>query len=274
MIPLNPAAIADQLLIGATFAALTALAALGLRLHWRGAGLLNLGPAAFLALGGYVAAWASAPDFPGRIAGPEAPFGLAALIALASGAVLGGLVWAAFRRAPAWIAGAATLLLALAVQQMLLRAPALGAGQGIAGAARPFSDLLGSEAGAVATLALAVIMIGGAAALSERLIGAAAALSGGAILALAGAMTVGFTGHVGPQAASPWEPMLLLWTALLMGERYGTRGVVIAASAAWALWAGVGVGAEFLLDRRAAAVLPSAMFAGLLGGLLVRRRRG
>ena len=273
MIPLNPAAIADQLLIGATFAALTALSALGLRLHWRGAGLVNLGPAAFLALGGYAAAWATAPAFPGRVAGPEAPFALGALLALILGAMLGGLIWGALRRAPAWIAGGATLLLALAVQLALLRAPALGGGQGIAGATRPFAELLGADVGAVATLAITLIALGAAASLSDRLIGAAAALAGGAILALAGAVTAGFTGHVGPQAASPWAPLLLLWAALLLGERYGTRGVVLAAGAAWALWAGIGAGAAFLLDQQAAAVLPSAVFAGVLGGLLLTRRR-
>lgn len=278
MIPLNPAAIADQLLIGATFAALTALAALGVRLHWRGTGLLNLGPAAFLALGGYAAAWATAPAFPGRMAGPEAPFGLGAILAVILGAMLGGLIWRALRRSPAWIAGGATLLLALAVEQMLQRTPVLGAGQGIAGAARPFADLLGadllgSEVGAVATLVLALVALGAAARLSDRLLGMAAALAGGAILALAGALTAGFTGHVGPQAASPWQPLLLLWAALLLGERYGTRGVVLAAGAAWALWAGIGAGAVFLLDQGAAAVLPSAVFVGVLGGLLLNRQR-
>ncbi|MEQ8601857.1 MAG: hypothetical protein RIB45_00960 [Marivibrio sp.] len=273
MIPLNPAAIADQLLIAATFAALTALAAVGLRLHRRGAGLVNLGPAAFLALGGYAAAWTTAPAFPGRLAGPEAPFAVGAVAALVLGGVSGALLWGALRRAPVWIAGAATLLLALAVEQALLRAPALGAGQGIAGAGRPFADILGAGAGAIATLAPALVALGAAASLSARLIDAAAAIAGGAALALAGALTAGFTGHVGPQAASPWEPLLLLWAALLLGERYGTRGVVLAAGAAWALWAGIGAGAAFLLDQRTAAVLPSAVFGGVLGGLLLNRRR-
>ena len=249
-----------------TFAGIYALLAQGLNVQWGFAGMLNVGVAAFFAIGAYTSAIVTTSVSAGHLGGFGLPWPLGFLAAMVIAALLGlfiGLVTLNLRSdylAIASIGIAEIVRLVLKNEEWLT-----GGVRGIAGIPRPLDGVVPGQ-NALVLLALVIVLIGLVYWGLERIYRApwgrvqrgirdneAAARAMGkdslvfrlqafvigcALMGLSGAVYAHFVGFISPEAFDPVFATFIVWVMLIAGGSGNNRGAILGAFAIWGVWAG------------------------------------
>ena len=287
-----------------TLGGVYALLSLGLNVQWGFVGMLNVGVAAFFAIGAYTSAILTSPLNPAHVGGFGLPiwlgFAAAALIAAALGLLI-GLVTLNLRSdylAIASIGIAEIVRLALKNEEWLTHGV-----RGIAGIPRPFDAVWpGNNGLAVLLTVWALILV--VYLMNERayrspwgrvLRGirddetAARAMGknslafrlqafslGCGVMGIAGAAYAHFVGFISPEAFDPVFATFLVWVMLIAGGSGNNKGAILGAVVIWAVWSGT----EILIGGMPAAVQTQAgalrvlMIGVLLQAILILRPEG
>jgi len=263
-----------------TLAGIYALMALGLNVQWGFTGMLNVGVAAFFAVGAYTSSvLTSAGTDLAHLGGYELPLAVGFLAAaLVAGfiAFLIGLITLNLRSdylAIASIGIAEIIRLVLKNEDWLT-----GGVNGFMGIPGRFNNVI--EGG---SLVLYMLMVSGmvlvvwllceraykspwgrvSRAIRENETAAQAMgkntlrfrlqafVLGSMIMGLAGAVYAHFTGFISPEAFDPLMSTFLIWVMLIAGGSGNNKGAVLGAFVIWAVWSGV----EFVTSR----LLPAEM---------------
>jgi len=258
--------IANYLVLFLTIAGVYALLTLGLNVQWGYTGILNIGVAAFFAVGAYTSALLTAPAT-AQPPGPGLPVAVGMLAAMPVAGILAlgiGLITLNLRSdylAIASIGIAEIVRLFLKNEEWLTNGV-----RGMAGIPRPFAgvDIAGWSAGGALYLALTIAVIGvvfaalqilyrapwGRAlrAIRDREVAAEAMgknvpwfrlqsfVLGSAVMGLAGAVHVHYAGFIGPEAIDPLFATFIVWVMLIAGGSGSNLGAIVGALAIWAVW--------------------------------------
>lgn len=247
-----------------TLAGVYALMAQGLNVQWGYAGMLNVGVAAFFAIGAYTSAILTTGASDGHLGGFGVPWPLGFLAAMAVAGLLGlgiGIVTLNLRSdylAIASIGIAEIVRLVLKNEEWLT-----GGVRGIAGIPRPLEGLIAGQ-NALLLLALIVALIlvvhwalerahrspwgrvlrgirdnetaaraMGKDSLVYRM---QAFVMGCAVMGLAGAVYAHFVGFISPEAFDPVFATFIVWVMLIAGGSGNNLGAVAGALIVWAIW--------------------------------------
>lgn len=267
----------SQLVYFMTFAGIYAITVLGLNAQWGYTGMLNIGIAAFYAIGAYATAIVTGPPGADHIGGFGLPFpaGLAVAVVL-SGAVafLIGLVTLNLRSdylAIATIGIAEIIRLVFTNEEWLTNGV-----RGIAGIPKPLDDLwVGHDRLVFMILVLCLLALvywaiergyrapwgrvlrairedepatesAGKNVLVFRL---QAFVFGSMVMGLAGALYAHFVGFVSPEAFRPDLATFLIWVMLIAGGSGNNRGAILGAFLIWAVWSGTDFLTSYLPDE-------------------------
>lgn len=297
------AGLLSYLIFFLSLAGIYALLALGLNVQWGYTGMLNIGIAAFFAVGAYTSAILTSPAtaVPGGF-GLPVPIGLvSAMVTAGILAVFIGLITLNLRTdylAIASIGIAEIVRLFLKNEEWLTNGV-----RGMAGIPNPFRGLIpGYDGplflGMVVGLILLVYWANQRAyrspwgrvlrAIRDREIAASAMgkhtlafrlqafVLGSCIMGLAGAVYAHFVGFISPEAFDPLFATFLVWVMLIAGGSGNNRGAILGAVAIWGVWSLT----EFLTSRlpqdyiTQAAALRVFMIGLLLQIILLLRPQG
>lgn len=287
-----------------TLAGVYALMAQGLNVQWGYAGMLNVGVAAFFAIGAYTSAILTTGASDGHLGGFGVPWPLGFLAAMAVAGLLGlgiGIVTLNLRSdylAIASIGIAEIVRLVLKNEEWLT-----GGVRGIAGIPRPLEGLIAGQ-NALLLLALIVALIlvvhwalerahrspwgrvlrgirdnetaaraMGKDSLVYRM---QAFVMGCAVMGLAGAVYAHFVGFISPEAFDPVFATFIVWVMLIAGGSGNNKGAILGAVVIWAVWSGTQIltgqfPAEYQTQAGALRVL---MIGVLLQVILIFRPEG
>ncbi len=287
-----------------TFAGIYALLAQGLNVQWGFAGMLNVGVAAFFAIGAYTSAIVTTSVSAGHLGGFGLPWPLGFLAAMVIAALLGlfiGLVTLNLRSdylAIASIGIAEIVRLVLKNEEWLT-----GGVRGIAGIPRPLDGVVPGQ-NALVLLALVIVLIGLVYWGLERIYRApwgrvqrgirdneAAARAMGkdslvfrlqafvigcALMGLSGAVYAHFVGFISPEAFDPVFATFIVWVMLIAGGSGNNRGAILGAFVIWGVWSGTQfvtnqLPAEYVTQASALRVL---LIGVLLQVILIYRPEG
>jgi len=255
-----------------SLAGVYALLALGLNVQWGYTGMLNIGIAAFFAIGAYTSAILTSPAtaVPGGFGLPIPVGMISAMLVAGVLALFIGLITLNLRTdylAIASIGIAEIVRLVLKNEEWLTNGV-----RGMSGIPKPFSGLVpGADAlfflGTVVVLVLVVYWANQQAyrspwgrvlrAIREKEIAASAMgkytlvfrlqafVYGSCIMGLAGAVYAHFIGFISPEAFDPLFATFLVWVMLIAGGSGNNRGAVLGAVAIWTVWSLT----EFLTTR-------------------------
>jgi branched-chain amino acid transport system permease protein len=288
------------------FAAVFAIIVLGLNLQWGYTGLFNVGVAGFVAIGAYVSALLTGPDYPEQVGGFGLPVAIGWLGAMAAAAFAGLLVGLASLRLRHDYLAICTFGVAITIQLIAMNMKALTGGAfGLQSIPKPLQDLLGTGLPwnfAYLMIVLLVLLVAYLA--LERLVKSpwgrvlrairedeAAAQSlgksafafrlqafvlGCALMGLGGALYVHFVGFVAPE---DFLPILTfqLWTMLIVGGAGNNRGAILGTLAVWGLWSVAGGALRGLVpqsEQARAAALQVVLIGVVLVAVLLLRPRG
>ncbi len=255
-----------------TFASVYAMLALGLNVQWGYTGMLNVGVAAFFAVGAYTSAILTTPASPDHLGGFGLPFWAGFIGAMvASGILAAGVGWITLNLRSDYLA-IASIGIAEIVRLFLKNEEWLTNGvRGIAGIPRPLADLPGLEALKLLALALALVALVywanerayrspwgrvlrairdnetatramGKNSLAFRV---QAFCLGAAIMGLAGAYYAHFVGFISPEAFDPIFATFIVWVMLIAGGSGNNKGAILGAFVIWGVWSG----SEWLTTR-------------------------
>lgn len=277
-----------------TLAGIYALLAQGLNVQWGFAGMLNVGVAAFFAMGAYTSAILTTAASSGHLGGFGLPWPLGFLGAMAMAGLLGlaiGLVTLNLRSDYLAIA---SIGIAEIVRLILKNEGWLTGGvRGIAGIPRPLDGLVpGQNALVLLALVVALVLIAywalervyrapwgrvqrairdneaaaramGKNSLAFRL---QAFVLGCMLMGLSGAVYAHFVGFISPEAFDPVFATFIVWVMLIAGGSGNNRGAVLGAFIIWGVWAGT----QFITNQLPAAYVTqaSALRVLLIGVLL------
>ena len=247
-----------------SLAGIYALLSLGLNIQWGFTGILNIGIAAFFAVGAYTSAILCTPagGDPGGYGLPIAVGMIAAMITASILAFLVGLITVNLRSdylAIASIGIAEIVRLILKNEEWLTNGV-----RGIAGIPKPFAGTLGSGADQLLYLALVVVLVLAAywasqrayrspwgrvlRAIREKEIAASAMgkntmvfrlqafVLGSALMGLAGAVYAHFVGFISPEAFDPLFATFIVWVMLIAGGSGNNKGAILGAVVVWGVW--------------------------------------
>lgn len=270
---MNLVGIASYLVFFLTLAGIYALMAQGLNVQWGYAGMLNVGVAAFFAIGAYTSAILTAPAAAGHLGGFGLPWPAGFLAAMAVAALLGlGIGIVTLRLRSDYLA-IASIGIAEIVRLVLKNEEWLTGGvRGITGIPRPLDGLIAGQ-NALLLLALVVALIlvvhwglerahrapwgrvlrgirdnetaaraMGKDSLVYRM---QAFVMGCAIMGLAGAAYAHFVGFISPEAFDPVFATFIVWVMLIAGGSGNNKGAVLGAFLIWGVWSGT----QFLTGR-------------------------
>lgn len=279
-----------------SMAGIYAILCLGLNVQWGYTGQLNIGVAAFFALGAYTSAILTTSVSHSHLGGFGLPLLIGILGAMIVAAIVGlgvGLLTLNLRSDYLAIA---TIGIAEIIRLVLQNEQWLTAGvRGIAGIPRPFAGQVFGTTRAAIYLAIIVgfvilvywvlqrlyrspwsrvlrgirnsepaVSASGKNVLRFRV---EAFVLGCAIMGLAGALYAHFTGFISPESFDPMFATFVVWVMLIAGGSGNNRGAILGALVIWAVWALTNMLIEFLpeiLQRRGSA------FRILLIGLLLQ----
>ncbi|NBB69282.1 MAG: branched-chain amino acid ABC transporter permease [Alphaproteobacteria bacterium] len=255
-----------------TFASVYAMLALGLNVQWGYTGMLNVGVAAFFAVGAYTTAILTTPASPDHLGGFGLPFWAGFVGAMiVSAALAAGVGWITLNLRSDYLA-IASIGIAEIVRLFLKNEAWLTNGvRGIAGIPRPLADLPGLEALKLLALALALVALVywanerayrspwgrvlrairdnetatramGKNSLAFRV---QAFCLGAAIMGLAGAYYAHFVGFISPEAFDPIFATFIVWVMLIAGGSGNNKGAILGAFVIWGVWSG----SEWLTTR-------------------------
>lgn len=260
------AGLSSYLVFFLTLAGVYVLMAQGLNVQWGYAGMLNVGVAAFFAIGAYTSAILTTGASDGHLGGFGLPWPLGFLAAMAVAGLLGlgiGIVTLNLRSdylAIASIGIAEIVRLVLKNEEWLT-----GGVRGIAGIPRPLDGLIAGQ-NALLLLALIVALIlvvhwalerahrspwgrvlrgirdnetaaraMGKDSLVYRM---QAFVMGCAVMGLAGAVYAHFVGFISPEAFDPVFATFIVWVMLIAGGSGNNKGAILGAVVIWAVWSG------------------------------------
>jgi branched-chain amino acid transport system permease protein len=277
-----------------TFAGIYALLAQGLNVQWGFAGMLNVGVAAFFAVGAYASAILTTGPSGGHIGGFGLPWPLGFLGAMAIAAMLGLLIGLVTLRLRSDYLAIASIGIAEIVRLVLKNEAWLTGGvRGIAGIPRPLDGLV-PGGNALVLLGLVLVLIAIVYWGLERLYRApwgrvqrgirdneAAAMAMGknslafrlqafvigcALMGLSGAVYAHFVGFISPEAFDPVFATFIVWVMLIAGGSGNNRGAILGAFVIWGVWAGT----QFITNQLPAEYVTqaSALRVLLIGVLL------
>ena len=255
-----------------TFASVYALLALGLNVQWGYTGMLNVGVAAFFAVGAYTSAILTTPESANHLGGFGLPFWVGFIGAMIVSAILAaGVGWITLNLRSDYLA-IASIGIAEIVRLFLKNEEWLTNGvRGIAGIPRPLAELPGLEPLKLLALALALVALVywanerayrspwgrvlrairdnetatramGKNSLAFRV---QAFCLGAAIMGLAGAYYAHFVGFISPEAFDPIFATFIVWVMLIAGGSGNNKGAILGAFVIWGVWSG----SEWLTTR-------------------------
>ena len=244
-----------------TLVSIYGLLVLGLNIQWGYTGILNIGIAAFFAVGAYTSAILTSPTdaVPG---GLGLPFLLGIICAMLVAAVLALLIGLITLNLRADYLAIASIGIAEIVRLFLKNEEWLTNGvRGMAGIPKPLSGL-GNDDLYYLLLVLAIVLIIYLAnergyqspwgrvlrAIREKEIAASAMgkntlsfrlqafVIGSAIMGLAGALYAHFVGFISPEAFDPLFATFIVWVMLIAGGSGNNKGVLLGALIIWGVW--------------------------------------
>jgi branched-chain amino acid transport system permease protein len=256
-----------------SFASLYALLALGLNVQWGYTGMLNVGIAAFFAVGAYTSAILTAGASPDHVGGFGLPFLVGFVGAMITSGLLAAAIGAITLNLRSDYLAIASIGIAEIVRLVLKNEEWLTNGvRGIAGIPRPAPEWLPVSA-PVFMLLLALLLVAlvywanarayrspwgrvlrairdneaaaramGKNSLVFRL---QAFVMGAAIMGLAGAYYAHFIGFVSPEAFDPIFATFIVWVMLIAGGSGNNRGAILGAMVIWGVWSGT----EFVINQ-------------------------
>ena len=287
-----------------TFAGIYALLVQGLNVQWGFAGMLNVGVAAFFAIGAYSSAILTTPESAGHLGGFGLPWPVGFVTAMAIAGVLGLMIGLITLNLRSDYLAIASIGIAEIVRLVLKNEEWLTGGvRGIAGIPRPLDDIL-PGANALVLLLLVVALIGitywgleriyrspwgrvqrairdnetaaramGKNSLAFRL---QAFVMGCALMGLSGAVYAHFVGFISPEAFDPVFATFIVWVMLIAGGSGNNRGAILGAFVIWGVWSGTQMltsqlPAEYVTQASALRVL---LIGVLLQVILIYRPEG
>ena len=278
-----------------TLVGVYALLSLGLNVQWGYAGMLNVGIAAFFAVGAYTSAILTSPANDAHIGG----FGLHYLIGFIAAMIVAGLLGLAIGLITLNLRSdylaIASIGIAEIVRLILKNEEWLTNGvRGIAGIPRPLQGMTeGYDALALLLLVIALTLLVFFAierayrapwgrvlrAIRDNEIAAQAMgkhslafrmqafVMGCAIMGLAGAIYAHFVGFISPEAFDPVFATFIVWVMLIAGGSGNNKGALLGALVIWGVWSGT----EILLSNLPAeAVTQAGALRVLLIGVLLQ----
>jgi branched-chain amino acid transport system permease protein len=293
-----------------SMASIYAILALGLNLQWGYTGQLNIGIAAFFAVGAYTAAIATTPASDNHLGGFGAPFLVGLILAMIVAGILALAVGLITLRLRTDYLAIATIGIAEIVRLFLKNEDWLTNGvRGIPSIPRPFSGGSGI-ADNVIFLAILFALVALVYAVMQRLFrspwarvlrairanedGVTAAgknvlrfrveafVIGSMVMGLGGALYAHFSGFISPGAFDPMFATFVVWVMLIAGGSGNNRGAILGALVIWGIWTGtptlieildgIGLVPEFLVDR--ASALRIFLIGLLLEIVLITRPQG
>jgi len=287
-----------------TFAGIYALLVQGLNVQWGFAGMLNVGVAAFFAIGAYTSAILTAPDSAGHLGGFSLPWPIGFVAAMAIAGLLGLMIGLITLNLRSDYLAIASIGIAEIVRLVLKNEEWLTGGvRGIAGIPRPLDDIV-PGANALVLLVLVVALIAIAYWALERIYRspwgrvqrairdnetAARAMGknslvfrlqafviGCALMGLSGAVYAHFVGFISPEAFDPVFATFIVWVMLIAGGSGNNRGAILGAFVIWGVWSGTQMltsqlPAEYVTQASAVRVL---LIGVLLQVILIYRPEG
>jgi len=287
-----------------TFAGIYALLVQGLNVQWGFAGMLNVGVAAFFAIGAYTSAILTAPDSAGHLGGFSLPWPIGFVTAMAIAGLLGLMIGLITLNLRSDYLAIASIGIAEIVRLVLKNEEWLTGGvRGIAGIPRPLDDIV-PGANALVLLVLVVALIAIAYWALERIYRspwgrvqrairdnetAARAMGknslvfrlqafviGCALMGLSGAVYAHFVGFISPEAFDPVFATFIVWVMLIAGGSGNNRGAILGAFVIWGVWSGTQMltsqlPAEYVTQASAVRVL---LIGVLLQVILIYRPEG
>jgi branched-chain amino acid transport system permease protein len=278
-----------------TFAGIYALLAQGLNVQWGFAGMLNVGVAAFFAVGAYTSAILTSGDSAGHLGGFGLPWPLGFLGAMAIAALLGLLIGLVTLNLRSDYLAIASIGIAEIVRLVLKNEEWLTGGvRGISGIPRPLDQLVEGQ-NVILLLGLVLLLIAivywgleriyrspwgrvqrgirdneaaaramGKNSLAFRL---QAFVIGCALMGLSGALYAHFVGFISPEAFDPVFATFIVWVMLIAGGSGNNRGAILGAFVIWGVWSGT----QFVTNQLPAEyVTQASALRVLLIGLLLQ----
>jgi len=250
----------------ASMVSVYAVLALGLNLQWGYSGQLNIGVAAFFAVGAYTSAIATSAPNPDFLGGFALPFLLGLVLAMIVAGVLALAVGLITLNLRSDYLAIATIGIAEIVRLFLKNEQWLTNGvRGIASIPQPLGQLEGIAA-ALGYLAILLAIVAATYWVAQRLFRSPwarvlrairtnedavlaagknvlrfrveAFVIGSMIMGLGGALYAHFVGFVSPGAFDPMFATFVVWVMLIAGGSGNNRGVLVGAFAIWAVWTG------------------------------------
>lgn len=247
-----------------SMAAVYAILTLGLNLQWGYTGQLNIGVAAFFAVGAYTAAIATTAASPNHLGGFDLPFVVGLVLAMLVAGVLALVVGLITLRLRTDYLAIATIGIAEIVRLVLKNEAWLTNGvRGIPSIPRPFAGGSGITDNVIylaIVLALTTLVYVGMQRLfaspwsrvlrgiraNEDAVTAAgknvlrfrveAFVIGSMIMGLGGALYAHFSGFISPGAFDPMLATFVVWVMLIAGGSGNNRGAILGALVIWGVW--------------------------------------
>jgi branched-chain amino acid transport system permease protein len=256
-----------------SFTLMYALLTLGLNVQWGYTGMLNVGIAAFFAVGAYTSAILTTGPSPNHLGGFDLPLPLGFLGAMLAAAILAAGIGAITLNLRSDYLAIASIGIAEIVRLFLKNEEWLTNGvRGITGIPRPTTDLVPLTTPQLMLL-VAVVLVLVVYAANERAYRspwgrvlrairdnetAARAMGkdslvfrlqafvfGAALMGLAGAYYAHFVGFVSPEAFDPVFATFIVWVMLIAGGSGNNRGAIVGAVVIWGVWSGT----EFVINQ-------------------------
>ncbi|MEQ8344575.1 MAG: branched-chain amino acid ABC transporter permease [Sneathiellaceae bacterium] len=298
------AGLISYLIFFLTFVGIYGLLALGLNSQWGYTGMLNLGIAAFFAVGAYTTAIVTTAPTDLHAGGLDLPFpiGMAAAMVTSGLLALGiGLITVNLR---ADYLAIASIGIAEIVRLVLKNATEVTNGvRGLPSIPRPLTDLWPGygEALYLLIVLLLVVVVYLASerayrapwgrvlrAIRERepaaramgknatLFRLQAFVFGASIMGLGGAAYAHFVGFISPEAFDPLFATFLVWVMLIVGGSGNNRGALIGAAVVWLIWTLTETAVQQLPENMVtqAAALRTLLIGLFLQAVLILRPRG
>lgn len=247
-----------------SMAAVYAILALGLNLQWGYTGELNIGVAAFFAVGAYTAAIATTASSPNHLGGFGWPFLAGLVAAMVVAGILALAVGLITLRLRSDYLAIATIGIAEIVRLVLKNEAWLTNGvRGIPSIPRPFAGGAGITDNVIFLLVLLAITAAVYATMqrlfhspwarilrairgNEDAVTAAgknvlrfrveAFVIGSMVMGLGGALYAHFSGFISPGAFDPMFATFVVWVMLIAGGSGNNRGAVLGAVVIWGVW--------------------------------------